>query len=128
MACYYKQAEIWWTEIAKNWGIEAAEKLELDVWTVIADEIQPRIAKLLGIELPVKNMVEVAKIWQVTLDNSTPDWGDGKEISFASYKFDDDDHHLTLTVEKCGILNWIEKKQGRNRLPMGFQAAKDLGV
>ncbi len=103
MADYLKISEFWHNEVQKKFGQEQAMEFELTCFTRAANEIFPRIAKLGNIKLPVKDAMEAIKMLQLIPDNVTND------ICRNTYDIKDR-NHVVMTVAKCGVLEFFEKK------------------
>ena len=95
----------WGTEV-KNTGKLDEEDIincEVGVWTRIANTVQTGIAELSNIELPVKDVVEALKVWQIQPDASiNPD-------VFLSKADIIDNNHVIFTLLRCRSLEWLEK-------------------
>ena len=103
MSDYLKISEYWQNWVEKKFGQEEAMEGELNAFTRAANEIFPRIARLVNIQLPAKDIPEALKIIQVIPDNVTAD------ICRNEYDIKDR-NHVIMTVAKCGILEFFEKK------------------
>jgi hypothetical protein len=105
MSAYTLADGFWNTEVRKT-GKLAEEDIincEVGVWRSLANSVQRNIAKLTNIRLPVKDVVEALKIWQIQPEsNINPD------IYLAETDIKDN-NHVILTIVRCRSLEWFEE-------------------
>jgi len=70
---YLAMDGFWNGAVRQRVGDKEALDCELVVWRRIASYVIPRIARLANIELPVKDVVEAIKVWQIGPDYAAPD-------------------------------------------------------
>ncbi|MCX6000064.1 MAG: DUF6125 family protein [Chloroflexi bacterium] len=92
----------WHGAVADKVGATEAMDCELLVWRRIANHVIPRIAKLANIPLPVKDVVEALKVWQMLPDQILP------EVYTIKYDIKDRNHAIG-TVTRCATLERFEK-------------------
>jgi len=92
----------WNGAVTQRVGAKEALDCELVVWQRIAKYVIPMIAKLAKIQLPVKDVVEAVKVWQVNPQNVTPD------IFKISYEIKDNNCAVG-TVTYCAALERYER-------------------
>jgi len=99
---YLAMDGIWNGAVTQQVGGQQAMDCELVVWQRMANYLLPKIAKLTNIQLPVKDLVEALKVWQITPDQLAPD--------VYSIKYDiKDSNHVIGTVTHCATLERFEK-------------------
>ena len=92
----------WNGAVTQRVGAKEALDCELVVWQRIAKYVIPRIAELTNIQLPVKDVFEAVKLWQINPQNVTPD------IFKISYEIKDNNCAVG-TVTYCAALERYEK-------------------
>ena len=105
MRAYMLLEAFWGTEVKNTGRFNEDEYVELEtkIWTRIANTVQPMIAKLSNIELPVKDVVDAVKIGQILPDNDiNPD-------VFLSKIDIIDNNHAINTLVRCRTLEWLEE-------------------
>ena len=99
---YLAMDGFWNGEVTRRVGEKEAMDCEVVVWRRIANYVLPKIARLANIRLPVKDVVEALKVWQVSPDNVTPD--------IYRIKYDiKDNNHAVGTVTYCATLERFER-------------------
>jgi len=105
MRAYLLVDGLWNTEM-RNTGKLTDEDIincEIRVWKSLANSVPPNIARLSNIQLPVKDVVEALKIWQITPDsNINPD------VYVAKIDIKDR-NHVILSMLCCRSLEWFEE-------------------
>ena len=99
---YLAMDGFWNGAVRQRVGDKEALDCELVVWRRIAKYVLPRIAKLSNIQLPVKDVVEAIKVWQIGPDYAAPD------VYKISYDIKDRNHAIG-TVSYCAALERYEK-------------------
>ncbi len=99
---YLAMDGIWNGSVTRRVGENEAMECELVVWQRMANYLLPRIAGLLGIELPVTDLVEALRVWQITPDQVVPD------VYTIEYDIKNR-YHVVGTVTKCATLDRFEK-------------------
>jgi hypothetical protein len=105
MRAYTLVDGFWNTEVRNT--VKLAEEdiinCEIGVWRSLANSVQLNIARLTNIQLPVKDVVEVLKIWQIQPEsNINPD------IYLAETDIKDN-NHVIITMLRCRSLEWFEE-------------------
>jgi len=99
---YLAMDGIWNGTVTQRVGFTEAMDCELVVWQRIASYMLPKIAQLSNIQLPVRDITEALKVWQMTPDQVVPD--------VYSIKYDiQDGNHAIGTVSHCATLDRFEK-------------------
>ena len=102
----YTLVDGFWNAEVRNTGKLDEEDIincEIGVWRSLANSVQPNIAKLTNIQLPVKDVVEALKIWQIQPEsNINPD------IYLAETDIKSE-NHVILTIVRCRSLEWLEE-------------------
>ncbi len=99
---YLAMDGFWNGAVRQRVGDKEALDCELVVWRRIANYVIPRIARLANIELPVKDVVEAIKVWQIGPDYAAPD------IYRIRYDIKDNNHAVG-TVSYCAALERYER-------------------
>jgi len=92
----------WHGAVTQRVGAKEAMDCELVVWRRIANHVIPRIARLANIQLPVKDIVEALKVWQILPDQILPD------IYRIEYAIKDNTQAIG-TVTRCATLERFER-------------------
>ncbi len=99
---YLAMDDFWNGAVRQRVGDKEALDCELVVWRRVARYVLPRIAKLSNIQLPVKDVVEAIKVWQIGPDSAAPD------AHKMSYDIKDLNHAIG-TITYCVALERYEK-------------------
>ena len=99
---YLAMDGFWNGAVRQRVGDKEAMDCELVVWRRIANYVIPGIAKLANIQLPVKDVVEAIKVWQIGPDYAAPD------IYRIRYDIKDNNHAIG-TVTYCAALERYER-------------------
>jgi len=99
---YLAMDGIWNGTVTQRVGEKESMDCELVVWQRMANYLLPKMAELTNIQLPVKDLVEALKIWQITPDQLVPD------VYRIRYDIKDSNHAVG-TVTHCATLDRFEK-------------------
>jgi hypothetical protein len=98
----------WFDEIVKRFGILAAYECDLEMWTRVAEECNPRYARIANIE--PKSVVDSLKVLQLPLDNTMGEYPSSFDIKNENYAI--------ATTIRCPSLVWCEKNAPERIEPM----------
>jgi len=115
---YLAMDGFWNGAVTQKSGKDAAMDCELLVWRRMATYALPKIARLAEIELPVRDLLEALKVWQITPDQVTPD------IYKIEYDVKDR-NHVIGTVTYCATLERLEKSAPDMIIPLCHRVEVD---
>ena len=99
---WLQMTEAWYNAVEKRCGADTANECETEAWVTIGERVNPRLAKVAGIQL--NTVVDSLKVLQLPLDNTTG----------GLYPVDIDiktPNHVILTINQCRSLLFFEHKQ-----------------
>ncbi len=110
---YLRLAGYWYEGIQKRIGIERADEIQLEVWKRIGDRQLPKFLPMSGIEL--NTVIDSLKLMQLA-----PDSWMGTDL-FDGHVDIIDENHLILTCTHCLVLEFFERTNQLERIPMHCQ-------
>ena len=99
---YLAMDGFWNGAVTRCSGMKQAMDCDLVVWRRMAKYMLPRIARLVNVDLPVQDLLEALKVWQISPDQVTPD------IYTIEYDIKDR-NHVIGTVTRCATLERFEE-------------------
>ena len=110
---YLRLAGYWWEGIHKRKGLELADEIQLEVWNRIGERQIPKLLPISGIEL--NTVIDSLKLMQLV-----PDSWMGTDLFDGTVEVINEDH-LILTCTHCVVLEFFERTNQLERIPMHCQ-------
>lgn len=97
---WLRMADSWYEAVSRRFGPDAASECNLEAWTSVAEQINPRLARVAGIKL--NTVLDSLKLLQLPLDNNIG------PLYPVEYDIKGPNHAI-MTVLQCRSLIYFER-------------------